>query len=720
MSQSLPVTAAGQSAQTTRGLLFVGKWTGTYVLIAWLVGFLWFPTVTELELFNYGATFALTFGAVVGSATFFAILCGLYGESWITSFVAGSVVLAVAFVLVVASLKIVSSTAPEQIWSTAIASPGIALCMIAPLLFMKHFWGWRLVRETDEDAIIPSSIGSMFASIFVVAAVLIAVSAPKVSFGGSTLSYWFMCVLVGCWVLIPASVLTLPTARLVNIDSPPRLLTWLAVLTLVLLSVFVGGMFLFGLAFGQSLPGSFAVLATVGGISGMLTLYLGLRAIYHDGFRFRTKSMTDRPIATEAQLRRHRRGTVGQISLLLVLVLLLNVATARISAHQSAMLKMEREMTVIAGTGSTLFESSWASPNQHYLPGSTFYGIQAIDLSDSALIEIEKLLEEADQFENLRRLRLGGELTDQALSVIARAVNLEELNLSGTRIRGEDLSMLAGLPIHSLKLENLNLENADWSSLAKLQLANFSIRGSRVDNQKLAKFIRDTSLNGLDLAGVSIDDALLSQITNKAMGRLNSLALSPTDEQLKQLANGSISLFSLTLLGPGTTDASVDSILDLPFHRLELIDTAVTDAGAMRLGALMDRPGMSMISFSGTPITEAAFSGWKRIPQTLNLSRTNVGDSLQPLVAAVGPPPIGLYVLDLSDTKVTDKVLPVLGKLGPIQRLRITGTQLSVDELIGSKPVNLQILEIAAGEFSDNERERLRKAGYFLTDHKED
>jgi len=119
------------------------------------------------------------------------------------------------------------------------------------------------------------------------------------------------------------------------------------------------------------------------------------------------------------------------------------------------------------------------------------------DLKDRDLVAIQGLV-------SLKRLALDSNtaLTDAGLEYIAALRSLEELDLSGTQVRGPGLSWLKGLKsLKKLDLGGTNLHDAEMVHVAALaSLEELNIRFTEITSASIHELSRLRRLKLLDLS----------------------------------------------------------------------------------------------------------------------------------------------------------------------------------------------------------------------------
>ena len=250
----------------------------------------------------------------------------------------------------------------------------------------------------------------------------------------------------------------------------------------------------------------------------------------------------------------------------------------------------------------------------------------------------------------------GNEIDDAEIAGLAGAVALSELNLHQTQVTPSGLSSLASLPqLSYVYLTSDALDNDDLAKIAQLpRLRRLDLSFSRVTDSGLRALGRLARLESLTLRGTELSDAGLKQLGS--LTTLRELDLSQTlvsDEGLKELA-------SLTSL-----------------EHLLLEQNAVGDRGLEHLGGLTK---LETLSLYGAPVTRQGLLHLSQLKslRSLNLKGSFIGDdSLGRLTALTK-----LEFLSLEATGVTDQGVTVLaGRLPQLTGLELAGTRVT-DEVI--------------------------------------
>jgi internalin A len=241
-------------------------------------------------------------------------------------------------------------------------------------------------------------------------------------------------------------------------------------------------------------------------------------------------------------------------------------------------------------------------------------------------------------------------ITDSDIAELARLPNLAHLDLSLTRISDHGLQQLKNAPA----ITDLNLyydeliTDAGLSALKSWKhLKRLSVRGTKITDTTLQHLSGVTTLEFLDVGYAQITDVgleLLTPLTN-----------------LKELAIG----------GNKLTDAGMQSLRQLPgLIYLDLSGSERTDSGLW--SASLTEPGLDAIATLG------------------NLRHLRLNGTL---VSARGIGRLtGLTKIEWLDLqgcpRIGDEVVPLLSSFRTLQRVDLTGTQVTQKGLAALKRAN--------------------------------
>lgn len=180
-----------------------------------------------------------------------------------------------------------------------------------------------------------------------------------------------------------------------------------------------------------------------------------------------------------------------------------------------------------------------------------------------------KALAKCVQLKSLAIICPKGKVTDDGLASLAALVNLEELDLFNTPIRGEGLRVARELP----KLAKVSLAGTlvnEVSDRAAVELSkcryitSVELQGRNLTNNALAALATMTKLQHLMLTAPRVTSAGIEKL--QALTDLRSLNLQQTpvrDNDLKALAKLT-SLTDLNLAGTKVTDQGIETLKEFP------------------------------------------------------------------------------------------------------------------------------------------------------------
>ena len=312
------------------------------------------------------------------------------------------------------------------------------------------------------------------------------------------------------------------------------------------------------------------------------------------------------PGSPASVLRRRRRVRLG-LRVLAALVLVLGAELA----YLARLVRVQREAVaaIVATGGNVLYD--WEAPrgrpiNRRAEPGAPRWLVRALGwdwFGPVVVVHLGPTATDATMLHVGRLPRLtalivprGAAMTDAGAADLAGLVDLEQVNLGGTRITGAALRSLAGA-----------------TNLAELSLAGTTIR-----DRDCATIATHRGLERLDLARTAITDvglAHLARLPNLQALRLGRTAI--TGAGLGQLATLD-DLVDLRL--PGTNVADLASFPPLPrLRRLDLADCPLTDAGLVHLRAAVT---LKDVDLRGTRVTPAGLDSLRKARPELKINWT--------------------------------------------------------------------------------------------------
>lgn len=258
---------------------------------------------------------------------------------------------------------------------------------------------------------------------------------------------------------------------------------------------------------------------------------------------------------------------------------------------------------------------------------------------------------------------------DKGIAHLAPLVQLQELRLAQTRIKGVTLAPLVNL--RCLDANYTQFGDEGMESLRGMQhLTRLYLRDTLVTDAGLKALTGLKELEVLDLSGNRIGDAGVAC--------------------LKELTG----LRELSLLGATITDAGMDALAGMTRLRdLNLYRTGITNAGLQKLQAMK---GLVALDLRYTRVTPAAVSALRRRLPECNVAfvgvpaREAAGSVREPKLAGEqalaewvrlmgGKAQLSggkLLAASLANTAVTDAQLAILARAQHIERLSLETTQI--------------------------------------------
>jgi Leucine-rich repeat (LRR) protein len=381
--------------------------------------------------------------------------------------------------------------------------------------------------------------------------------------------------------------------------------------------------------------------------------------------------------------------------------------------------------------------------------------IIGIDLHGAKVTDVD--LGQLRSAPKLQRLNLEGckAVSDAGLPYLADLTSLEQLNLSGTEVRGDGLVYLKGLVRltwlnldHLVRLTRLNLDKLDpitaltsrqlapVAGLPNLEVLSFGfplevdtdkdhpllamlsrmprlkelhLEDVNLTNRKLAYFKDQRSLVSVNLGGAGrVRDRGLAHLTG--LTELNTLVMRNYMGSDAGLANLKAfpKLTTLEIKGPFLTNASLASLGALEqLERLRIDGVNINDLGLPHLRRL-DK----LVEFSavGTGISDRGLDALASIKslEVINLGRTKVTDV--GLTRFRENEELRALLLDGAD--VDGRELKALADLPQLYRLQLSGTKLNDAGVaaVSSLPhlVSLDLSRTAIGDASLEHLKNLR------------
>src|SRR6267142_4552481 len=190
-------------------------------------------------------------------------------------------------------------------------------------------------------------------------------------------------------------------------------------------------------------------------------------------------------------------------------------------------------------------------------------------------------------------------LDDEAFAGLAPLVNLKELRIAQTIVKGRTLAPFTQL--QSLDMDHTRFDDAGMKNLERMpNLTKVYARDTMVTDEGL-RYLKDLrNLTELDLYGTRITDTGLTYLKDLTkLRKLNLLGASVTDAGLDVL-RGLAALEELNLYRTQITNAGVEKLKAFP--RLRALDvryTRVTGGGVASLAAALPKCHIDFLDTSG-------------------------------------------------------------------------------------------------------------------------
>jgi WD40 repeat protein/Leucine-rich repeat (LRR) protein len=199
----------------------------------------------------------------------------------------------------------------------------------------------------------------------------------------------------------------------------------------------------------------------------------------------------------------------------------------------------------------------------------------------------------------------------------------------------------------------------------------------------------------LDLQGPDITDSALRPLAGNSLTELKIAETRITDEGLRSLKDCEIRRLSIasTLM----TDTGLRHIRLGPVSDLRLSSAGITDDG---LEDLKRAIGLTLLSLEDSRITDAGLPRLidLRVLQSLSVAGTQVTDAGLASIAKMAK----VRALNLSRTGITDAGLPLLSGLEKLEYLSLSGTQVTDAGLaLISRMPAIQVLDVSHTAISD-------------------
>ena len=303
--------------------------------------------------------------------------------------------------------------------------------------------------------------------------------------------------------------------------------------------------------------------------------------------------------------------------------------------------------------------------------------IVSVDLRNSKATDAE--LGHLRLSTKLRVLNLDGcqEITDAVLPYFANLTDLEDLNLRGTKVKGDGFIYLKGLT----KLTKITLPSATvltgkqlapLAALSNLEILPFRI--PEIDHPVLAVLAKMNKLKEFNLDGVKLTNRKLEYL--KGLKNLEVLTLGREGEytdrglaNLKDLTN----LKTLIVRNYRGSNSGLANLKPLSKVKvLELFGPYISDAGVAHLSGL---PNLERVRLDGLNIGDPALDAFRNLDHIIEISviGTRVGDRGLEILSNIKT----LEIADLSFTKITDAGLAKLKEMEELRSLRLDATNIN-------------------------------------------
>jgi len=666
-------------------------------------------------------------GFFVGQCIVLTVFGGLYGTSWVDGFWVGCWVAGTALTLIIL-VEFTRGTTPEaEMWSTLLLVPGAVFAAYSPMLLMRHFARWRLLVPGRSYLELPSGLSNIFINTAVIAGILVALRGPQVAIGIKPIEFWLACLAFGGVTAIIAAIVTIPLAATVNRKYAGQRIVRVGALALAGTVAFSFMAWLTATG-----PPNFYVQIVIAAVVATITMFIGFTAIRRDGLRLHTRTTERKRTAdelvqgsqpSEVALQRYQKRTIWSVGLWLVGVIGLSILVAQFDGKRQLFDQTMVELEELVGTADGNIS--------HYGYGHSIFG----SLHTANPEQVQKLLGPLIETNtSIQGLDLSGcDIDDSCLTQIGQLKGLVRLTLNDTKVTGERFSKLSDLSFAVFQLKQLDLTQADWMALPTSKLSELRVTGSQLTQTEFVKFLKTTNLFTLNVGEMEVSNELRAEILRQAEGRLRRLELAGSnvdDQFVSRLKRYEISYLDLSRTN--VTDGVFGSLGAMmpELTKLVLSGTAVTDDGIAKLAkhwpfteptTSNSRRGPNMIDFGSslnladTNVTGAFLVDWDgHIPQQLNLSGTKVDDTFVDLL----PDGCSIKWLDLSNTKITDAILPKLAQQN-FPYVSIKDTNLTAKALIQANTnaaklglgVGVETWYISPGQFTANEMKQFKKAG---------
>ncbi|QDU79142.1 Leucine Rich repeats (2 copies) [Polystyrenella longa] len=252
----------------------------------------------------------------------------------------------------------------------------------------------------------------------------------------------------------------------------------------------------------------------------------------------------------------------------------------------------------------TLTENTLASLSQ-------FQGLETLQFDNMELSDLQ--LQKVINCPTLKTLSLWKcDFNESELLALRNHKSLETLQLKGGTVSPELLQTLSTIPrLSRIALINCELDREGIQYLGQMKKClHLALEGSNIEDDDLDFLTGIPTLQDLNLSQTAVTNAGMKSITKHP--HLQSLSLAGTkitDEGVMVLADAGISFLHLDLAGTRITDESMSLMPQLTMrgmYKLNLADTAITDAGIKSFVSTPTNETYVRLTFSGTQITAAS------------------------------------------------------------------------------------------------------------------
>ena len=185
------------------------------------------------ELSQLDFVFSIAHGLFIGQLSFFVLLFGLRGFNWTQGFLAGCLAILAISLAGLLGLEIAKRIRfPDFPWLPIVdvdqltpifVFPGVMFAAMSPIWLARWWFHWRLERKDPTESRsrprFHSTIGGLFINIVVLASIFMTMRGTQVIWGISPLVFWPCCGILGIVFALIFAGLSLPLARILNLES---------------------------------------------------------------------------------------------------------------------------------------------------------------------------------------------------------------------------------------------------------------------------------------------------------------------------------------------------------------------------------------------------------------------------------------------------------------------------------------------------------------------